>query len=84
MSNSVFIFKRPDYWATPYKTKEEAMKAIMRYEGRNYSDNAWEIVEQEFGDADGTLVGASVCVAGKYKWLEGNELKEWQNREKPR
>ena len=75
----IYIFKRPDHYVIPFKTLEEAMRTIETYEGKPYSDNAWEIVEQKLGYGDDKTIGASVCVKGRYKWLEGEELLQWQN-----
>jgi hypothetical protein len=64
----------------PFKSLDAAMRKIMDWEGKFYNDNAWMISEQQYGSWSGREVGASVCVNGRYKWLTGKELEQWQTK----
>lgn len=77
----VYIIKRPDYYrTTPYATAKEAKAALKKLNGTEYHDNAWGLYEYEVGRDKNNTVGASVCIGGKYQYLEGNELEMWQSR----
>lgn len=81
--DKIYLIKRPDhYWTTPYITLEEAQKELKELEGKPYKSCAWEIVEYELPIEGvmyrGKTIGASVCVDGKYKYLDIEALNKWQ------